>query len=134
MRVTLCVVRQRDGFILVWDIKRADTLREVRELYEMAMSYYGDEHLPAFVIFANKAETEIKANSEEFISCREWCEKRFLDCYKTSSTTGHNLEEGLDRLVELMTKKEPIARGRKRAVDITQTNANNNNQKICCKL
>ena len=131
MLIPMCC-RQRDGFILVWDIRRADTLKEVMDLYEMALSFYGDEHLPSFVIFANKAELEIVARSEEYVSCIEWCEKRCVDCFKTSSKTGHNLEEGLHRLVQLMTQKEPIARAKKKSGKIN--NNTNNTSQMCCRL
>ena len=120
----------------MWDIKKGDTLREVKELHEIALTFYGDEHLPAFVIFANKAEMEIKTKSAEYLNCIEWCEKQCVDCFKTSSITGHNLEDGLSRLVQLMTKRDPVSRVKKSVVinQIGENNNNNNNdQKLCCK-
>ena len=122
------ICRQRDGFILVWDIHRKATLIDVIALYESLMSFYGDDHIPAFIVFANKAEKEMKLNSEEYLSCIEWSNKHNIDCYKTSSETGDNLEEGLSRLVELMTSKDPITRKKKKAVELSDTKG----QRECC--
>ncbi|KAI6660675.1 Ras-related protein RABA1d-like [Oopsacas minuta] len=123
-------IRNRDGFILVWDIKRGSTLKELIELYKVTLTFYGDEHMPAYVIFANKAEMEMRQNSEEYESCQNWSLKHNINCYKTSTTTGANLEEGLDRLVEMMTMKEPVVRRKKQSVDIDLTEVRT--QSKCC--
>ena len=96
-------------------------------MYDSVMSFYRDDHVPSFIVFANKAEKEMKLDSEEYISCLEWSNKYNIDCFKTSSETGDNLEEGLDRLVKLMTLKDPVSR-KKKAVMLKEKDG----QKKCC--
>ena len=71
----------------------------------------------------------MKLNSEEYISCLEWSNKHNIDCFKSSSETGDNLEEGLNRLVELMTSKDPITRNRKKKV--VELKENKQGRKCC---
>ena len=134
LNIDSCICRNKDGFVLVWDIKREETLRELKDWYQAALNFVTEDFFPSFIIFANKAEKEMNTESEEFKRCLKWSKEIKVECLKTSSLKGDNLEEGLQLLVDSMSSHSPVYRFRKKAqASVNLSKTETIETKKCCE-
>ena len=99
----LLLLRNKDGFILTWDVTDPETYRNLVKWEKGIHSHYGEDNMPAIIVVATKSDLmNVSRHTDVYETCCEKYRKKKILCFKTSAYDGSNVEEAFEKLLSLM--------------------------------
>jgi GTPase KRas protein len=131
-------MRTTDGFLCVYDITRASSLREAENLYKLAIQLKDNAKVP-FVLVGNKSdmaeEREVATTDGQKLAAKYGC-----SFFETSAKNNEHVQESFDKLAQLIAQfkqdnpGKDAGEGDKKKKKGSANNTNKSSEKRRCTL